>query len=247
MILDHQMPGMDGADVLRAVRGTSGIEKTPIIMLTSIDEPGSSGTYHELGAEGYLVKPAPAAQLLDAIIDILSNQAVAAAPLGDEPAAATGAVSISAPKGRIDILLVEDNEVNRIVVEQALLNAGLSHVTALNGLEAIEGFSMNAPRAILMDVSMPVMDGYLATQKIREIEVEQGLPQTPIIGLTAHALQGDREKCLEAGMDDYISKPFSTAKLIAMIETWIAPKPQAETNAANGAVGTEGLPDWAAE
>ena len=247
VILDHHMPGMDGADVLRAIRGAFGIEATPVIMSTSIDEAGSAGIYKGLGAQGYLVKPAPASQLFDTIIDILSNQAVAAAPLDDEDAFATGVARGAAPNGRIDILLVEDNEVNRIVAEQTLLNAGLSHVAATNGVEAIEAFRKNAPRAILMDVSMPVMDGYLATHKIREIEVEQNLPHTPIIGLTAHALNGDREKCLEAGMDDYLAKPISTAKLTEMIETWIASAPAGTEEIAASAARNEGVPGVAAE
>jgi signal transduction histidine kinase/DNA-binding response OmpR family regulator len=231
VILDHHMPKMDGADVMRAIRDASGIDKTPIIMLTSIDETGSAGIYHGLGAQGYLVKPAPASQLFDTMITILSENAAAApAPENGHDAAGAAAAPLeaplaaplAAPDGRVDILLVEDNEVNRIVAEQTLLDAGLSHAVATNGAEAVEIFGKSAPKAILMDVSMPVMDGYLATRKIREIEAEQNLPRTPIIGLTAHALHGAREKCLDAGMDDYLAKPISTARLTVMIETWIS-------------------------
>ena len=98
-----------------------------------------------------------------------------------------------------------------------------------------------------MDISMPVMDGYIATRRIRAIEAELGLPRTPIIGLTAHAMQGDRERCLEAGMDDYIAKPISPARLTAMIETWMAsaPAPRAAIAAAGGR--GKGAPGVAAE
>jgi signal transduction histidine kinase/DNA-binding response OmpR family regulator len=238
VILDHQMPGMDGSTVIRAIRSASGIETTPIVMLTSIDEPGSANAYHCLGAEGYLVKPAPASQLYDTIVNILSDQEKASAPmivrknLGNRPAI------ISASNGQVDILLVEDNEVNRIVAEQTLLDAGLSHVTAANGVQAVEAFKLSPPQVILMDVSMPMMDGYIATQKIREIEIDRNLPRTPIIGLTAHALRGDRDKCLDAGMDDYLAKPISTNKLTAMIETWMAPVSNAKPE-----IGSVSIPE----
>jgi CheY-like chemotaxis protein len=247
VILDHHMPGMDGADVIRAIRSTSGIEETPIIMLTSIDEPGSADMDHDLGAQGYLVKPAPASQLFDTMINILSDQAVATAPESCHDAAAPRAARTTAPNDQVDILLVEDNEVNRIVAEQTFLNAGLSHVVAENGVQAVETFEKTAPKVILMDISMPVMDGYLATRKIREIEAERHLPRTPIIGLTAHAMQGDREKCLDAGMDDYIAKPISTAKLTAMIESWIAPAPPETAEFAASGARNGGAPGVAAE
>ena len=247
VILDHHMPGMDGADVIRAIRSTSGIEETPIIMLTSIDEPGSADMDHDLCAQGYLVKPAPASQLFDTMINILSDQTVATAPESCHDAAAPRAARTTAPNDQVDILLVEDNEVNRIVAEQTFLNAGLSHVVAENGVQAVETFEKTAPKVILMDISMPVMDGYLATRKIREIEAERHLPRTPIIGLTAHAMQGDREKCLDAGMDDYIAKPISTAKLTAMIESWIAPAPPETAEIAASGACNGGAPGVAAE
>ncbi len=247
VILDHQMPGMDGADVMRAIRDTSGIEATPIVMLTSIEDSGAAGTYHELGAQGYLVKPAPASELFDTIINILSNQAAPTAPESCHDTAGTDAARTAVPDDRVDILLVEDNEVNRIVAEQMLLDAGLSHVTAGNGVQAVKAFEKNAPKVILMDVSMPVMDGYLATQKIREIEAERRLPRTPIIGLTAHAMQGDRERCLDAGMDDYIAKPISSAKLTAMIETWIVRASARKAEIAASGARNEGALGVAAE
>ena len=248
VILDHQMPGMDGAEVMRAIRGTSGIEATPVIMLTSIEDSGAAGIYHELGAQGYLVKPASASQVFDTMIDILGGRAAAGSPHpapGNE-AARTGAPA-GAPDGRTDILLVEDNEVNRFVAEEMLDDAGFSHVAAGNGAEALEAFTKALPKVILMDISMPVMDGYIATRKIREIEAERHLARTPIIGLTAHAMEGDREKCLEAGMDDYIAKPISSAKLTATIETWMASTPVRTAGIAASGVRNKDTPGVAAE
>ncbi|MCH8166844.1 MAG: response regulator [Proteobacteria bacterium] len=253
VILDHRMPGMDGAEVLRAIRDTSAIAATPIVMLTSIEDSGAAGVYHKLGAQGYLVKPAPASQLFDTMIDILGERAAAggsARPAPGPGAATTAALTgvlTGAPDDGVDILLVEDNEVNRVVAEEMLDDAGFSHVAAGNGAAALETFAKAAPKVILMDISMPVMDGYIATRRIRAIEAELGLPRTPIIGLTAHAMQGDRERCLEAGMDDYIAKPISPARLTAMIETWMAsaPAPRAAIAAAGGR--GKGAPGVAAE
>jgi signal transduction histidine kinase/DNA-binding response OmpR family regulator len=248
VILDHHMPGMDGGDVLRAIRSASGIEETPIIMLTSLDEPRLAGRFADLRAQGYLVKPAPASLLFDTMVDVLGEElVVAAAPESGGDTADAPPARAAAPGGRVDILLVEDNEVNRTVVEQTLIAAGLSHAEAENGVQAVEDFEKHAPKVVLMDISMPLMDGYLATRKIREIEAERQLPRTPIIGLTAHALQGDREKCLEAGMDDYLAKPISTSKLTAMVETWIASDSEAKASAAASAVPEEGAAGLAAK
>ena len=113
----------------------------------------------------------------------------------------------------VDVLLVEDNEVNRLVVQHILMSLDLSCEFAENGTIGVEKFALQRPGLVLMDVSMPGMNGYEATAKIRAAEAAQGLTRTPIIGLTAHALQGDREKCLEAGMDDYLSKPVAAEAL----------------------------------
>jgi CheY-like chemotaxis protein len=107
-----------------------------------------------------------------------------------------------------------------MVAEQILGQMGLSHDAVENGEAAVSQFESTRPRVILMDAAMPLMNGYKATRRIREIEHERGLERAAIIGLTAHALQGDREKCLGAGMDDYIAKPVSIAKLTEIIAKW---------------------------
>ncbi|MEK6215606.1 MAG: response regulator, partial [Boseongicola sp.] len=137
--------------------------------------------------------------------------------------------------------------VNRVVAEQILQMMGLSNVAVENGEAVIDRFKAIRPGLVRMDVSMPIMNGYDATRQIREIEQAQGLDRTPIIGLTANAMQGDREKCLEAGADDYLAKPISTAKLTAMIESWIGSKSKAETSAAASAIPEQGASDLAAE
>ncbi len=120
------------------------------------------------------------------------------------------------------ILVAEDNDVNQIVVEQILLEAGQDYKIVDNGQLAVDAYQEQRPDLILMDVSMPEMDGLEATEAIRGLEAQSG-ERTPIIGLTAHALKGDREVCMKAGMDDYMSKPISPDALIAKIGEWLEP------------------------
>ena len=118
------------------------------------------------------------------------------------------------------ILVAEDNEINQLVVEQTLLGQKYEYKIVENGRLAVEGFKSLSPDLIIMDVSMPEMNGYDATKAIRELEEKMG-GHVPIIGVTAHALKGDRENCIEAGMDDYMAKPINPTKLEVLIAKWI--------------------------
>ena len=131
---------------------------------------------------------------------------------------------------RVDILVAEDNEVNQLVFTQILGETGYSFQIVGNGRLALKAFAEINPRVILMDVSMPEMSGLEATAAIRD--AEDGTDHhVPIIGVTAHALKGDRERCLEAGMDDYLSKPISPKALIDKVERWISQSGQQSRNA----------------
>ncbi|MEM7291321.1 MAG: response regulator, partial [Pseudomonadota bacterium] len=125
------------------------------------------------------------------------------------------------PSTKIDILVAEDNEVNQLVISQILQATGYSYLIAENGKKAVELYEKHRPKLICMDVSMPVMNGHEATEEIRRLEAESGL-MTPIIGVTAHAIKGDMERCFEAGMDDYISKPVSPERLEEKIALWMS-------------------------
>ena len=138
-----------------------------------------------------------------------------AAPRDDEPRRERGGGH------RVDILVAEDNEVNQLVFTQILGETGYSFEIVGNGRLALKAFGEMKPRMILMDVSMPEMNGLEATAAIRSAEAGTGR-HVPIIGVTAHALKGDRERCLEAGMDDYLSKPISPKALIDKVERWIS-------------------------
>jgi CheY-like chemotaxis protein len=123
--------------------------------------------------------------------------------------------------GRTDVLVAEDNEVNQLVFTQILAETGLSFEIVANGRLAVEAWRERCPGMILMDVSMPEMNGLQATAAIREAEAGTG-SHVPIVGVTAHALKGDRERCIEAGMDDYLPKPISPRALLEKIERWSA-------------------------
>lgn len=137
------------------------------------------------------------------------------------PAEPVALVSNAKPKPALDILAAEDNEVNQLVLTQILADTDYTFEIVENGKLALERSGEVNPRLILMDVSMPVMNGHEATKSIREREKTSGL-HVPIIGVTAHALTGDKEACLEAGMDDYLSKPISPEKLVDKLGTWFA-------------------------
>ena len=213
VLLDHHMPGMDGAEVVRRIRSAADIRDVPIVLLTSIADDMPAAYFRAIGVQASLVKPTLSSPLLDAIMSALSG-----APRRTEPAAAKPRLEAAPEKAaRPDVLIVEDNVVNRIVVEQVLKQMSVGYVCAEDGLEAIDVFASARPSMILMDISMPGLDGYGATQRIRELERSQGWGRTPIIGVTAHAMPNDREKCLEAGMDDYLAKPIDIAALEAIV------------------------------
>jgi len=242
IILDYQMPGMSGADVAKAIAADSRISAIPVVILTSVDQVDFGKMVIDFGIAAHLTKPARSAVLLGTVISVIQKarsqvgkahfvrEAVApkAAPVpaftvirGPAMPAPAAPEPAAAPNGPIDILIAEDNDVNQLVFGQILNGLGLSYRIAGNGRTAVEMYRALRPRLILMDVSMPEMNGYEATGAIRQIERQSG-SHTPIIGVTAHALKGDREKCIEAGMDDYLPKPISPDRLGSKIGTWLS-------------------------
>jgi len=250
IILDYQMPGMNGADVARAIAADSRMSGIPVVLLTSVDQVDFGKMVIDFGIAAYLTKPARSAVLLGTVISVIqkARSQVGKArfvrePVAPEPAAPVPAFTVirgpampapaapestAAPNGPIDILIAEDNDVNQLVFGQILNGLGLSYRIAGNGRTAVEMYKALRPRLILMDVSMPEMNGYEATGAIRQIEKQSG-SHTPIIGVTAHALKGDREKCIEAGMDDYLPKPISPDRLGSKIGTWLSETVVAKT------------------
>ncbi|MDP3899296.1 MAG: response regulator, partial [Mesorhizobium sp.] len=237
IILDYQMPGMTGADVARIIRSIPVVAETPIIMLTSVDQSFSNKSYRDLDIDAHLIKPARSSALLDALVTTIQRhrsrrdpaiehrdeetapkaEAVAAPRVPSRPPAAARATTDG---HRVDILVAEDNEVNQLVFTQILGETSYSFEIVGNGRLAVETFQSMNPRMILMDVSMPEMNGLEATAAIRALELATG-GHVPIVGVTAHALKGDRERCLDAGMDDYLSKPISPNALLTKLERWM--------------------------
>lgn len=232
VILDYQMPGMKGAEVAATMRAEVGLTDIPIIMLTSVDQTAEGKHFSSLGIQGHLVKPAPSSQLLETLVRVIQDarNEPATSVISEAPAApgskrssqprANMALSMGEAARSIDVLVAEDNEVNRFVFQQFLHEAGYSYMIAHDGAEALDLYEQLQPKVICMDVSMPVLNGLDATAEIRKREKGSGR-HTPIIGVMAHAIKGDMEKCFDAGMDDYLSKPVSPMRMEEKIRHWL--------------------------
>ena len=219
VITDAHMPDIDGFMLARQIRDERGIDGPVIMMLTSGDRPNDMGECERLGIAAYLLKPIKQSELLEAIelaLGILGTRA------GASPARArTGGV----PRGRsLRILLAEDSLVNQQLAVALLESEGHTVTVANNGREAVAAAETGGFDLVLMDLQMPEMDGLEATAMIRANEREAPAGRhLPIIAMTAHALKGDRERCLEAGMDGYTSKPIDAEELFAAIESSSTP------------------------
>ena len=216
ILLDGHMPGMDGFAVAEEIRKRPGLTGATIMMLTSDLASGDMQRCRDLGIKATLIKPIQQSELLDAILNTLALSTVSQ-PL---PAAHDPVVK-SLPAGPSRrFLLAEDNVINQQLAVRLLEKQGHTVVVANNGRIAVDRLEHDGFRgfdAVLMDVQMPEMDGLEATAEIRRLEKLAGT-RVPIIAMTAHAMQGDRERCLAAGMDGYVSKPISLATLMAEIE-----------------------------
>jgi PAS domain S-box-containing protein len=212
-LVDGQMPGIDGFSLVGRIKQDRRLASTAVVMLTSAVRPGDVARCRRIGVAAHLTKPVKQSDLLDTILSLVAE----AAPRTRPPAVPRARKPASR---RMRILLAEDNAVNRRLVVRILEKRGHSVVTAPNGRLALDVLDRARGRgfdAVLMDVQMPDMDGFAATAAIRAREVTRGA-RLPIIAMTAHALKGDRERCLAAGMDDYLSKPIQIPKLVQMIE-----------------------------
>jgi len=210
LLLDLQMPGMDGFEVAKRVKASHLGSDVEIILLTSVGMQGDARHCMELGISGYLVKPVKQLELLEIITMALGQ------PSRDGDPVITRHL-IREARRRLSILLAEDNIVNQKLAAKLLEKRGYRVAVASNGREAVDAFEGERFDLILMDVQMPEMDGIEATRLIREKEAEHG-GHIPIVAMTAHAMKGDREKCLAAGMDNYMSKPFKPKELYSIIE-----------------------------
>ncbi len=241
VVLDYQMPGMSGLGVLKEMRADPVLARIPVVLLTSVDDVSLRPEPGDAVPQVTLTKPAPAPALLDAIVEVISEarnggqpaqpptfSSLAQSVMGEPRALPvqqpqpTAEREAGAPSGRLDILVAEDNEVNQMLFAQVLKTTRFSFKIVGNGKLAVSSWNVHRPQLILMDVSMPEMNGHEATKAIREAEAETG-ERVRIIGVTAHALNGDEETCFDAGMDGYLARPISVERLKHVLATHLAP------------------------
>jgi len=212
-LLDMQMPGMDGAQLARRIRTVEGIEQPAIIILTSLGRrPEDLAASQDFDA--FMTKPIRPSLLHDALVDVLAGEAPGApAPSAAAPAPASSRPPAEQPQPApsLRILVAEDNAVNQQLIALLLRKLGYRADIVGNGAEVLEAFERQPYDVVLMDVLMPEMDGLTASRRLRE-DLDGAQPY--IVGVTANALQGDREACLQAGMDDYITKPIKLEQLV---------------------------------
>jgi CheY-like chemotaxis protein len=213
VLLDFQMPRMDGFAVAERIKQTEHLAAATIMMLTSGGKRGDAARCRELGVAAYLTKPIRQAELLDAICLALGTKSGEK----NEPAPLITRHSVRERRRPLQVLVAEDNLVNQMLVVTLLMKAGHEVALVGNGVEAVATWKNQPFDVIMMDMQMPEMDGFEAVAHIRRQEKQSG-GHVPIIAMTAHALVGDRERCLAAGMDGYISKPLDGQKLFDSID-----------------------------
>jgi len=244
VIMDWKMPGMDGIEASRRIKADFESAHQPkIIMATAFGRQEIMSQAEDVGLDGFLIKPVNPSVMFNTIMEVFGEDVARGPQIHTEKSRGQDAI------GKIRgarILLVEDNEINQQVAKEILSGAGFEVTLANNGEEAVNAVQKNQYDAVLMDIQMPVMDGYAATRKIREWQLKahssklkaettdltatrDRQPETsvqrsvPIIAMTAHAMTGDREKSLEVGMDDHIAKPIDPEELFSTLLKWINP------------------------
>lgn len=226
VISDFHMPEMNGEEFAERIYAAAHLRDTPVIILSSVSGQNDSTSRTDHGVSVWLTKPVRAHQLKKAVAEALaaSKKKAAAAPASlrgsDAPAGPSASAKKPASVPRMQVLLAEDNLVNQLVIKSYLEDEPVDLVCVEDGVKAIECWRADQPDIIIMDVSMPVMNGLEATAKIRELEAETGAPRTPIIAATANAMAEDKERCLNAGMDDYLAKPIKIDDLKQALRDW---------------------------
>ena len=215
IIVDFQMPEVTGEEFIKIVKTRDEYKDIPVILYSSVNNDQLRINLKPYGVEGFLTKPARHAEIFRTVATAMSSPSPSKNNKS-ENLSRTPSITDSA----IDILIAEDNEVNQMFIKYIMEDMGLSFKIVPNGRLAFDKWKTLSPKLILMDISMPDWNGYEATEAIRKCEAEESRPRTPIIAVTAHALNTDQQKCLDHDMDDYISKPISIANLAAKIEKW---------------------------
>ncbi|MBY0248578.1 MAG: response regulator [Nitrospiraceae bacterium] len=232
-IVDVLMPGMDGLELARIIKSEQVISATRLVLLTSVGRRGDAKAAQDAGFAAYLTKPIRQSQLYECLSLVLadSSDVVSSAPRTTAPIITRHSLGEVWARSRKRILVAEDNPINQKIAVKMIEKLGYRVDVAGNGREAIEASGRIHYDLVFMDCQMPEMDGFEATKGIRARE--QGVCHTPIVAMTANAMKEDRERCLEAGMDDYLSKPVASNSLAAVLDRWV-PHETAPTEAELG-------------
>jgi CheY-like chemotaxis protein len=236
VLVDDQMPGMDGFQLAERIKGNSKRRTSTIMMLSSVVNPGQTARCAELGVAAHLTKPIRQAVLLDAILAILDKT--------NAHARRASLLERDTDRGErrtLRVLVAEDNPVNQVLMVRILEKHGHLVVIAEDGRAALAAVAAGPFDVALMDVQMPELDGFQVTAAIREQERGTGR-HLPIIALTAHAMRGDRERCLSAGMDGYLAKPIHAADLYRTLQEFTLVTAEPGTEPTTEAPGTAGSP-----
>ena len=233
VIVDYQMPQMTGEDFIRVVKSHETHKHIPMILYSSVNDDSLKQRLKVLGVNGYITKPTRYNELLRTVSNAISSGQSPAQSAPNKQTVEVGPVTDITPKvhpkpsvktasvGRgIDVLIAEDNEVNQMFIKYMMEDMELSFKIVPNGRLAVDKWKLLEPKIILMDISMPELNGFEATKAIRDLEASLNRARTPIIAITAHALNGDREDCLNNDMDDYISKPIAINRVREALMKW---------------------------
>jgi two-component system sensor histidine kinase/response regulator len=223
-ILDMKMPGMSGVDLARTMTAIDSLAGTKRILLSSVADSLDTATLTEIGIVRRIPKPVRMTELQGAVMALLSGEPAPARPI--KPRAVRQRFS-----GHV--LVAEDNPVNQLVIRTMLHGLGLTCDVRSDGRVAVEAWADGDYDVVLMDCQMPEMNGFEATRRIREAEQHRGRWRVPIIAVTANAILGDREACIDAGMDDYLSKPYSECGLVQVLERWLVAEAVRSARGAN--------------
>ncbi|MCP4677223.1 MAG: response regulator [Deltaproteobacteria bacterium] len=222
-LVDMQMSGMDGEELGRLIKADETIRDTQLVMMTSVGQRGDAGRLEEIGFAAYMTKPVRQSELFDTLCLVLSRETKTT-----NQTLVTRHSIYEIRRGAVRILLAEDNIINQQVALGILRKLGLSADTVATGAEAVDALKEKPYDLVLMDCQMPEMDGYEATARIRDPNSEVDNHNVPIIAVTANVMQGDRDKCMEAGMDDYLPKPVNPKDLADTIEKWLPDRKEVE-------------------
>ncbi len=227
-VLDLMMPGMDGFELAEAIKADPGLADTHLVLLTSFGARGHGQRAREAGIAAYMPKPVRAAQFYECLSSVLAGAAGVDPEVPSRPMRVVTKHLLAETRSGPRVLVVEDNLINQKVALRILAKIGHRADVAGDGEQALAALERRRYDVVLMDCQMPVLDGFEATGQLREREAA-GARRTPIIAMTANALDGDRQRCIDAGMDDYVSKPITPDSLAEVLSRWLGAGPSADS------------------